>query len=155
MLTLQNLRWSGKQLLSAILQILQHNLRSGWTRAFGPRNSARYFGLTGSMIWHLSNGVRYNDRKSYFIQSNQSRFPICSISSHRRWKMTKIQYIPQWWVKIKRLNAFTKCTRNDKTQIWHINCGLCPRALFQRMWMLKKKYNKALCIDIYKIFMAG
>ena len=45
MLTLQNLRWCGKQLLSAILQILQHNLRSGWTRAFGPRNSARYFGL--------------------------------------------------------------------------------------------------------------
>ena len=49
MLTLQNLRWSGKQLLSAILQILQHNLRSGWTRAFGPRNSARYFGLVFCM----------------------------------------------------------------------------------------------------------
>ena len=49
MLTLQNLRWSGKPLLSAILQIVQHNLRSGWTRAFGPRNSARYFGLLTSM----------------------------------------------------------------------------------------------------------
>ena len=32
-------------MLLVILQILQHNLRSGWTRAFGPRNSARYFGL--------------------------------------------------------------------------------------------------------------
>ena len=36
MLTLQNLRCSGKQLLSAILQIIQHNLRSGWTRALFP-----------------------------------------------------------------------------------------------------------------------
>ena len=33
------------QLLAAILQILQHNLCSGGTRAFEPRNSARYFGL--------------------------------------------------------------------------------------------------------------
>ena len=54
MLTLQNLRWCGKRLLSAILQILQHNLRSGWTRAFGPRNSARYFGLTEAKISYIS-----------------------------------------------------------------------------------------------------
>ena len=69
MLTLQNLRWSGKQLLSAILQILQHNLRSGWTRAFGPRNSARYFGLGGGgwsqqnwrlspLSWHLTRSLK-------------------------------------------------------------------------------------------------
>ena len=76
MLTLQNLRWCGKQLLSAFLQILQHNLRSGWTRAFGPRNSARYFGLglTGVMShWHLY--YNFWPNKMHFHPGCFMRFP--------------------------------------------------------------------------------
>ena len=42
------------QLLSAILQILQHNLNSGWTRAFGPRNSVNYSGITVPMLTRIS-----------------------------------------------------------------------------------------------------
>ena len=75
MLTLQNLRWSGKQLLSAILQILQHNLRSGsgWTRAFGPRNSARYFGLDQPQLLN-SYTHKYRPSDRYITKNvNKSR----------------------------------------------------------------------------------
>ena len=93
MLTLQNLRWSGKQLLSAILQILQHNLRSGWTRAFGPRNSARYFGLLPPQPFPNPQGRFVKKRCSWWAEQTCSTVQLPGVSLGMNFAM--IPYIPQ------------------------------------------------------------
>ena len=83
MLTLQNLRWLANQLLSAHLQILQHNLRSGWTR-----NSARYFGLRSSVGSNPSGQgpVSISDKTSY-----------CKISQSLEAARFVFRIVPSLW----------------------------------------------------------
>ena len=142
MLTLQNLRWSGKQLLSAILQILQHNLRSGWTRAFGPRNSARYFGLPGDM-WRDIVG-RFKNTTPEMTPApifSLHPFPVSEILTgppvrdRQLWRRTGnfLLIFLQFYVYVLRFKAWGPTTFLTKFQTLPISSRQCPKSYNQTL----------------------